>query len=195
MRNLVFPKTWSNIIPDAECDCWNGGIELMQTPCSAHIKEIQVGCMHVGTADCLKWLYFSLMIIGFWLWVQEGQNIILESPASVTCPKCNRRGTLHHSYFVYWATHRYFLEDYQLLFWVWSHVHSIWGIKDWCFPNLQTWYQNAPLIVVVWSVGMWVPPRCGMGWLWFQSHCESWHGIQFNTVQFNLDFDCTLVSR
>jgi hypothetical protein len=37
----------------------------MQTPCSAHIKEIQVGCMHVGTADCLKWLYFSLMIIGF----------------------------------------------------------------------------------------------------------------------------------
>lgn len=135
---------------------------------------------------CLHCAHFKL---------QEGQNIILESPASVTCPKCNRRGTLHHSYFVYWATHRYLLEDYQLLFWVWSHVHSIWGIKDWCFPNLQTWYQSAPLIVVVWSVGMWVPPRCGMGWLWFQSHCESWHGIQFNTVQFNLDFDCTLVSR
>lgn len=30
----------------------------MQTPCSAHIKGIQVGCMHVGTVDCFEMVVF-----------------------------------------------------------------------------------------------------------------------------------------
>ncbi len=83
------PLAWStvrsqqNVISE-----WN---RAYTTPVSAYIRG---SCGLSVRVD--SWLFelvvLSFLFVHFCVWVQEGQNTILEPSAFVTCSKCRRRG-------------------------------------------------------------------------------------------------------